>query len=457
MTDLTMQPNDAAPPGDDPAGSGPPHPRLSRRSVLAGVGGAAGALLIPVGPGWHASAAQFSHRPVTGQTRSTDSELLARWIECLHDVVRVEGLSVVAAARVFGYGSLALAESLTGRPAPVTDRIGHYPTSDGDTSPASPAVGMAAMEHLLPTLLPKPTAAGRRAVDAHVARLGGSGADGAARRRGREIGTRIGRWAETDGYAHTLGKKPPVFEDHEGWLTTPPGYAPPADPYCADVRPFVLADPFDVSCPEPLEFSTDRDSEFYAQAVATMTAIRSLTAGQREAVHRFADIPTQSATPVGHWSVLAATAFRDWSVSLPRAMHVYSSLAVGMLDVTLSCFAWKYAYRVQRPVTFIRKHLDPSWTPILSTPPFPEHPSGHSCISSCSAAILTEMLPVPDGRRVRDTMRDPARNWTQRHFPDWNAVATLAGQTRVWGGLHFEQGLVGGSAVGTGVARALLD
>jgi hypothetical protein len=52
----------------------------------------------------------------------------------------------------------------------------------------------------------------------------------------------------------------------------------------------------------------------------------------------------------------------------------------------------KYRYNLLRPVTYIRSHIDPSWTPLLITPPFPEYTSGNSVQSAAAAHVFTELF-----------------------------------------------------------------
>jgi hypothetical protein len=52
-------------------------------------------------------------------------------------------------------------------------------------------------------------------------------------------------------------------------------------------------------------------------------------------------------------------------------------------------------------VTYVRRLIDPNWTPLLITPPFPEYTSGHSVQSGAAAQVLTDLfgpVPLPTGR-----------------------------------------------------------
>jgi hypothetical protein len=50
-------------------------------------------------------------------------------------------------------------------------------------------------------------------------------------------------------------------------------------------------------------------------------------------------------------------------------------------DASIVCFKCKYAYSVCRPVTYIRKLIDPNWLPFIPTPPHPEYPAAHAFVT----------------------------------------------------------------------------
>ena len=123
-------------------------------------------------------------------------------------------------------------------------------------------------------------------------------------------------------------------------------------------------------------------------------------------------------------------------------------------DAFIACWATKYETNLLRPITYIRRVLDlPQWEPLLITPPFPEFPSGHSTQSAAAAAVLTaifgENFAFDDETHVDDGL--PVRS-----FPSFAAAAKEAAISRLYGGIHFregvEAGLVQGACVGAHAA-----
>jgi membrane-associated phospholipid phosphatase len=96
-------------------------------------------------------------------------------------------------------------------------------------------------------------------------------------------------------------------------------------------------------------------------------------------------------------------------------------------------------------VTYIRKLIDPSFQPLLITPPFPEYPSGHSTQSGAAATVLTAILgdafAFEDATHVDDGM-------AARSFTSFWQAANEAGFSRLYGGIHFRAAIVDGLVQG---------
>ncbi|HVG14737.1 MAG TPA: phosphatase PAP2 family protein, partial [Chitinophagaceae bacterium] len=81
-----------------------------------------------------------------------------------------------------------------------------------------------------------------------------------------------------------------------------------------------------------------------------------------------------------------------------------------------------------------RKYIDPTWTPLLQTPPFPEYLSGHSVISATSATILTHYFG--DNFNYTDDI-EVRYGLPVRSFKSFQEAAEEAGLSRFYGGIHF--------------------
>jgi len=114
----------------------------------------------------------------------------------------------------------------------------------------------------------------------------------------------------------------------------------------------------------------------------------------------------------------------------------------------------KFEVDLLRPITYIRRLIDPKWEPLLNTPPFPEYPSGHSSQSGAAYAVL-EAIFGPDF--AFDDATHEADGLPVRSFPSFKAAAEEAAISRLYGGIHFraaiDKGLTQGECVAEFVNR----
>ena len=140
---------------------------------------------------------------------------------------------------------------------------------------------------------------------------------------------------------------------------------------------------------------------------------------------------------------------------MARTVDVLARVGVAVSDGFVGCWNAKYQYDQVRPVTYIRRFIDPKWEPLLITPPFPELPSGHSTQTGAAATVMTQLFGE-DFAFTDET--DRSDGLPPRSFPSFWAAAREAGISRLYGGIHFhaavELGLDQGRCIG-GYVNAL--
>lgn len=131
-------------------------------------------------------------------------------------------------------------------------------------------------------------------------------------------------------------------------------------------------------------------------------------------------------------------------------MMVHTAGAIGLMDSFIGCWDEKFCSNRIRPETAIRNVIDPTWRPLLQTPPFPEYLSGHSTISSASAVILTHYFG--DNFSYTDTVEDRF-GLKPRSYRSFAKAADEAGQSRFYGGIHFMDAITNGRIQGDKVGK----
>ena len=97
----------------------------------------------------------------------------------------------------------------------------------------------------------------------------------------------------------------------------------------------------------------------------------------------------QQISPGGHCIHIESQIIEDQNDDAASAEATMAKVSIALADAFISCWDQKYKSSLTRPETFINRYIDPDWNPILQTPAFPEHTSGHSVASASAATVLT--------------------------------------------------------------------
>ena len=432
---------------------------ISRRSFIAGgVGGVIATAVSGAPP--PATAGVLDRSRVEQST----AEVAHAWISTIYDVVWPEGLTPPNAARVYAYCAIAMYEAvalpLGMRPlgGQLTD-LGAAPKPQGrvDLACAMSACVATVADSLFSTAAPSSLELLAQRFDDEVALRRSAGVPYGVIRKsvahGRRVAEALNAWIARDGYSSIAGRPytPPVGPDK--WQSTPPNYGRAIEPYWAEVRFMVLRDPAEVAPQPPVPYSEVEGSDFWEQAALTYRTGLQLTDEQRAIARFWTDNPLVSGLPSGHWMLTALQVSRQQQLSLRTVLETYAVLGVALHDAFLNCWTWKYRYNLLRPVTYVRRFIDPAWNTFVNTPQFPEFTSGHSVASRAASTVLTELLGTV---AYLDDSHAP-RNMPARAFNSFTHAADEAAQSRLYGGIHYAMGIELGKLQGDAVGALILD
>jgi hypothetical protein len=272
---------------------------------------------------------------------------------------------------------------------------------------------------------------------------------------GRAVAEHILAWSADDGGAviETLGF-PQDYELPKGpshWVPTSlvALQQKPLLPEWGKNRTFAMPEGTSCALPSHPEYSEDKASDFYKEAIEVYEARQSMTPERRDIARFWADDAMLSMTPPGHWISIALQIMDRDKVGLEKNVDTMARLGVAVADGFIGCWQAKYQYDLIRPISYIRRVIDPKWEPLLNTPPFPEYPSGHSTQSGAAEVVLTNLFG--DNFTFEDKTGAHA-GLAPRTFPSFKAAADDAGISRLYGGIHFraaiERGLEQGRCIG---------
>ncbi len=287
-------------------------------------------------------------------------------------------------------------------------------------------------------------------------------------------------------------------------------------PHWGDVRPFAIATGDALRPPEPPRPGSDEpyvdalgkastsDEAFRSQFEEVLEYSATLTDEQKLIAEYWADGP-RSETPPGHWNLLAQGISARDGHDLEEDVKMYFALNGALHDAAIVAWDAKRAYTSARPVTVIpwlfsgdtvlawggpgkgTTEIDAKdWAPYQKdtfiTPGFPEYVSGHSSFSAAAAEVLTNFtgdatffdgeyrLPWDhDGDGEQDLLGQvvfrPGSGKFERmpevtvtvEWPTFKDAADSAGISRLYGGIHIQDGDLHARSMGQEVGEMAWD
>jgi hypothetical protein len=443
-----------------------------------------------------------------GQRAQTADEVPAAvataWFDVLYDVVKMEQRSAPVAARTYGLAAVALYEAVvlgSRTHQPLVGQLNGWPP-DRDNPPATalrallsrampglagtmgtpaplgtaegpvflsrwldwPTAANSALARVLQGLFPTPSS-GSLAILTATEQAFASEARARVPKHvyalsvvwGHVVAEAVLAWARTDGFAmlNDCPYTPPVGAGL--WEPTPPAFTPPLQPCWGQLHPLVLTSGEACAPPPPPAYAINPASAFYALSLEVYTTSVHLTGEQRTIAHYWADLSRTTGTPPGHWIAIVGQLSRREPLFLMTAAEGFARVGLAVADAFISCWHTKYTYNLLRPETYITRHIDPNWVPLLITPGFPAYTSGHSTQSGAAATVLTDLFGL---RPFTDTLHqdhDLEPRLEPRSFGSFEEAAEEAARSRLYAGIHYPFDNDNGLAQGRCVGQAILD
>jgi hypothetical protein len=175
------------------------------------------------------------------------------------------------------------------------------------------------------------------------------------------------------------------------------------------------------------------------------------------------------------WNRIARAVSADAGLDVWENARLFGLLNLAMADGYIGSFETKYLYNFWRPVTAIQNadtdgnpntDADPTWTPLVPTPPIPDYDSAHSVEGGAAAEVLqrffgtdeisfeTCSLTLPPGSTCDDVSS------VSRAFTSFSQAADENALSRILVGFHFrracEEGVKHGRRIGIRAVKLFL-
>jgi len=274
---------------------------------------------------------------------------------------------------------------------------------------------------------------------------------------GRAVAEAIFNWSKTDNDNQSPnGYVIPVFPG--AWEKTPPAFANPLAPFLGDARPLLQMHTTGLAPALPIPYSEVPSSEFYKMVKDIYDVSKALTPGQRDIALFWNDVGIgRGYTPPGHCISILNQLLEQKQTSLGFAAEAYAKMGMALREALILCFRSKYHYNLVRPVTYIRKLIDPSWLPLIGTPPHPEYPAAHAHVTMAAMEAISKLFG--DDVVFTDHTYD-FLGFAPRDFSRITDAGKESGISRRYGGIHYlpsiETGWVLGKKIGDDIGEIKL-
>ncbi len=281
---------------------------------------------------------------------------------------------------------------------------------------------------------------------------------------GDSVSAAIIKWASTDTFAQIRGTDLYLAKNSdEFWQPTPKEYMQAVEPQWKKVRPSFIktAHQFFDSLPKPTPYKGGKNPAFKELMLEIYNHVKQTDSFKIATARYWDDNPSSTfhyghatikvlkVSPAGHWLSMFSTVARENNYNLFQSAQGMLRISSVMFDGFIAVWDAKYSYEYIRPVTVIQRHIDSSWLPIIETPAFPEYPSAHSVVSSAAATVLTHMF----GNYAFTDSTEFEFGLGTRRFKNFREASDEACMSRIYGGIHFREGMEYGKNLGNAVGN----
>ena len=235
------------------------------------------------------------------------------------------------------------------------------------------------------------------------------------------------------------------------WRPVLPAFANDPNAWLKDLTPFLVEDPDDFRSPGPLDLTSNRYAKEFDEVKAIGASNSTVrTTDQTNAARYWAENPPQT------WSRIFRTLSAQQGVSLVDDARLYAMLYLTAADALIAVWDDKAERLFWRPITAIREAdtdgnprtaPQADWTPLIPTPPYPDHPSAHNGLSASIVKTLEQFFGTDD-----IGWTDTNNGGFTRSFSSFSQAIDEIVEVRIWSGIHFRTADEQGARMGRKIA-----
>jgi hypothetical protein len=367
------------------------------------------------------------------------ADVVTDWNTQLLDSIRAERTNPPRATRIIAMVNTAVYDAVNGI---VGGYQPYHVFAEGPAGASAEAAAAAAAHAILSAAFP-----GRQATfDAALAASLAAIPDGAAKSDGMAWGEHCAAEITTlradDGAGGTVTYEVP--EGANWWVATPPAFAAPLLPQWPYVTPWAMTRGSQFRAPAPPPLSSAEYAAAYEEVRRMGNAGSPFRTPGQSQIAQFWDDGPGTTTPPGHWQLIAQIVAAERGNTLAENARLFALLGIAVADAAISSWDSKYHWNHWRPYTGIAladtdgnpaTQVQEGWSSFINTPPFPTYTSGHSTFSGASSRILALFF---DTDEVAFSTPSDSLPGVVRSFDSFSEAGEEAGQSRIYGGIHWQ-------------------
>jgi hypothetical protein len=243
------------------------------------------------------------------------------------------------------------------------------------------------------------------------------------------------------------------------WRPTPPAFAAMIVPWMGSVTPLLVRSGAQFGEPGPPPALT---SARYTRDFNEVKALGSLNSTARTAEQTSAALFYSGSAPA-QFNAALRDQMNVRHPDIVDAARMFAAVTMSEADAVISVWHSKLLYGFWRPITAINladtdgnpaTMPDPTWTPMIATPAYPEYVSGYTGLAASFTRGLADALGT---RHLQLTVTSTAVPGAVRTYDSGRALRNDVVDARVWLGIHFRTADTAAATMGVRVADWALD
>ena len=254
----------------------------------------------------------------------------------------------------------------------------------------------------------------------------------------------------------TGGTDPGEWRPTPNYLPPLPGFAPMLAPWLGSVTPFTLRSSSQLRPEPPPSLNSGRYTREYEEVKALGRFDSTVrTPAQTDLAYFWA----------GNFGFQYNRLMRNLATtrltSMADSARMFALANAAIADALIGAWDAKLHYNFWRPVTAIqegdndnnsRTAGDPTWKPLINTPPYPDYTSGANNVTGAFARAM-QLFFGTDRMEFDITTDVPLATTKSRHYSRFSAVADEVVEARILLGIHFRTADVVARRTGEKVAQ----